>query len=160
MKVLTDVNWDGCAMGKTIALKLSEKEDQIVTQINKQGISNSELLRSALRRYFEYLERSIDSANQEKNTICLEEQIPSVIQEGFEGLKHDVQALREQTKRTQEQIENDIIKLQKQLQALSGKEHSTMQGTGQTSVKIAPNVHREVDEFLKKRSQRVDVFKK
>jgi hypothetical protein len=160
MKVLTDVHWDGCAMGKTIALKLSEKEDQIVTQINKQGISNSELLRSALRQYFEYLQKSIDNDSQQESTLCLEEPISLAVQESFEGLKQDLQELREQTKKTQQQIENDIAKLQKQLQLLSIKDKSIMQGSRQDNAKIASNIHHEVDAFLKKRSQQIDLWKK
>jgi hypothetical protein len=147
-------------MGKTIALKLSEKEDQIITQINKQGISNSELLRNALRQYFEYLQESLDPDSQQRSTLRSEEPISVAVQESFEGLKQDVQALREQTKKTQQQIEQDIAKLQSQLQQLTIKNNTMVKTSGPNGSTIAVNVHHEVDEFLKKRSQQNDLWRK
>lgn len=50
---LSALNWDGIRMGKTIALKLSKKEEQLITQCNEKGMTNSDLLWSALRHYFQ-----------------------------------------------------------------------------------------------------------
>ena len=150
----------GFAMGRTIALKLTEKEDQIVTQLNKQGVSNSELLRNALRQYFEYLQESTAPEQQEKNTIQSDGQSIPTVHESFEGLKQELEGLREQTKKTKEQIESDIGSLEKQLHQLSVSGLVTTQMRVPMKVPVVKDIHNEVDEFLKSRSHRVDLWRK
>jgi len=148
----------GSAMGRTIALKLTEKEDQIVTQMNKQGMSNSELLRNALRQYFESLQQITGEDHPEKSVTQISENDLPVVQESFEGLKQELEDLREHTKKTKEQIDIDMGILQKQLLQLSMTRLVTKQTKErQPSVR---DIHSEVDEFLKKRSHQTELWKK
>jgi len=157
MKILTYVNWDGLAMRRTIALKLSEEEDQIVTQLNKKGVSNSELLRNALRQYFEYIHESPFQDYQLKPSLSMEEPTNTGFNESFEGLKLEMQELREQMKKTQELVEIDVMTLQRQLDQLPITGPISNQISAPVKVKAVSDIHHEVDEFLKKQSQRMDL---
>ncbi len=157
MKILTGVNWDGFTMRRTIALKLSEEEDQIVTQLNKKGVSNSELLRNALRQYFELIHESPFQDDQLKSSLHMEEHSNMGFHKSLEGLKQEMQELRNQMKKTQVQVESDVMILQRQMY----QRPITNQISKQISVPVKVNavfdIHHEVDEFLKKRSQRTDL---
>jgi hypothetical protein len=138
-------------MGKTIALKLSEKEEQIVAQLNKQGICNSELLRNALRQYFEYIHELPSRDNQVKNNILPEENAESKFSESFKGLKQEIQDLRDQMNKTQKQVESDVMKLQRQLYLLSITDPISKRISTPFKFDIVYDIHQQVDEFLKKR---------
>jgi type I site-specific restriction endonuclease len=160
MKILTGVNWDGFAMRRTIALKLSEEEDQIVTQLNKKGVSNSELLRNALRKYFELIHESPFQDDQLKSSLHIEGHTNTGFNESFEGLKQEMQELREQMKKTQVQVESDVMILQRQMYQLPITSQIHKQISAPVNVKTVSDIHHEVDEFLKKRLQRMDLWKK
>jgi transposase-like protein len=160
MKILTGVNWDGFAMRRTIALKLSEEEDQIVTQLNKKGVSNSELLRNALRQYFELIHESPFQDDQLKSSLLMEEHTNTGFNDSFKGLKQEIQELREQMKITQVQVESDVMTLQRQMYQLPITGQISKQISAPVKVKAVSDIHHEVDEFLKKRLQRMDLWKK
>lgn len=141
-------------MGRTIALKLSEKEDQIITQLNKQGMSNSELLRNALRHYFEYLHTSTSQDSQEKSILQTKECTNMDAYDFCKTLKQEMQELWEQAKKSQEQIESDIAGLHRQLYQLSINDLISNYNSSPVRAKVVSDIHNEVDEFLKKRSQR------
>jgi hypothetical protein len=151
MMVLTILNWDGCTMGRTIALKLSEKEDEIVTQFNKLGMSNSELLRAALRQYFEQCNMASNPDHQIKNIFPSEENIHTDVSGPFNGLKQEVQDLQEQMKRTENQIEHNITKLQRQIDLLLTMDPFLEQVSSAMKFDVINDIHHEIDEFLKKR---------
>jgi hypothetical protein len=160
MKILTGLNWDGFAMHRTIALKLSEEEDQIVTQLNKKGVSNSELLRNALRQYFELIHESPCEDDQLKSSLHMEEHTKTGFNDSFKGLKQEMQELREQMKITQVQVESDVMTLQRQMYQLPITGSISKQISTPVKVNAVSDIHHEVDEFLKKRSQRMDLWKK
>jgi len=160
MKILTGVNWDGFAMRRTIALKLSEEEDQIVTQLNKKGVSNSELLRNALRQYFELIHESPFQDDQLKSNLHMDERTNMGFNDSFKGLKREMQELREQMKITQVQVESDVMTLQRQMYQLPITRQISKQISAPVKVKAVSDIHHEVDEFLKKRLQRMDGWKK
>lgn len=153
------MNWDGSAMGRTIALKLSEKEEKIITQLNKQGISNSELLRNSLRYYFEFLHESTSQDTQEKSILLGEEKVASGSHESIDELKQEIHELRKLTKKTQEQLESDIGKLHRQLYHLSIISPISKQIRSPLNIEVISDIHHEVDEFLQKRSQRLELGK-
>jgi hypothetical protein len=159
MKILTYGNWDGFAMRRTIALKLSEEEDQIVTQLNKQGMSNSELLRNALRQYFEYIHESPSQEYQLQSSLHMEEPTTTGLSGSLEGLKLEMQELRQQMKVKQELIEIDVVTLQRQLDKLPITDSISKQISAPVKIKITSDIHHEVDDFLKKRSQRMNLSK-
>jgi tRNA A37 threonylcarbamoyltransferase TsaD len=145
MKILTTSNWDGFAMGRTIALKLSEKEDQIVTQLNKQGISNSELLRTAPQ-------------DPEMENLFLPDKITKKeFSESFKGLKQELHELWEHIEKTQKQVDNNVMTIQRQMYLLSIGDIASKQVTHQGKSDIVCDVHNEVDEFLKRRSQQTNL---
>jgi len=132
-------------MGRTIALKLTEKEEAIVTQLNKQGMSNSELLRNSLRQYFEFLHKTTSQDTQEK--------IVKTPNETIDELKHEIHELRKITKETREQLEQDIGKLNRQLNELFIHSALSKQIPHASNTEAIVDIHHEVDEFLKNRLQ-------
>lgn len=147
-------------MRRTIALKLSEEEDQIVTQLNKKGVSNSELLRNALRQYFELIHESQCEDDQLKSSLHMQEHTTTGFNDSFKGLKQEMQELREQMKITQVQVESDVMTLQRQMYQLPITGQISKQISAPVKVKAVSDIHHEVDEFLKKRLQRMDLWKK
>jgi hypothetical protein len=84
------VNWDGFVMRRTIALKLSEEEEKIVTQLNKKSMSNSEILRNALHHYFELIQESHFQDYPFKRSLHVEEHPKTRFNVSIEELKQEV----------------------------------------------------------------------
>jgi gas vesicle protein len=139
-------------MGKTIALKLSEKEEQIITQLNKQGMSNSKLLRNALYQYFEHIHVSSIEDIQMKNTFVKEENTQTEFSDSFKELKQEMQELREQVKKTQKQVENNVRTLQRQLYLFTVTAPISQQIPSPVKRDIVRDIHQQVDEFLNNQS--------
>lgn len=156
-KVLTHVNWDGFVMHRTIALKLSEEEDRIVTQFNKKGVSNSELLRNALHHYFELIQESSFEDYRLKKSFHLDEHTKTGYNVSFEELKHEVQELRDQMKKIQVQVESDVMTLERQMYQYPITSQITKQISTPVKSKVVSDIHYEIDEFLKKRVLRMDL---
>jgi hypothetical protein len=152
MKVLTALNWDGVCMSKTIALKLSEKEEQIVAQFNKQGMSNSELLRKALYQYFEHVHLISSKDAQMKNIFVKEEKIQTDFSYSHDELKQEMQELREQMKKTQKQVENNVRALQRQLYLFTITGSISQQVPAPVKRDIVRDVHQQIDDFLNSQS--------
>jgi gas vesicle protein len=150
----------GYTMGKTIALKITEKEDQIIQQLNRQGITNSELLRTALRQYFRQLYESTSHHLVQAGVVEVDEHSIPPIQDSLEEVKEELIELREQTKRTKEQIEDDILNLHKQLYQLTQSRNIITQMGDPFKDTLENDIHDEVDEFLKKRSIQEDLLRK
>jgi len=55
-------------MTKVIGLKLPDKDKNLIKQIEDSGLSNSELLRKALKYYFEAVNQPVNQKQQERNT--------------------------------------------------------------------------------------------
>src|SRR4030042_945308 len=112
------VNWDGMPMGRTIAMKLTDKEERIVNRLNRAGVSNSELLRDALWQYFKTITDEEDlpethTVHQPGGTIS------PVAQEYITHLKDEIQQLRDQNISFQRQIGEEISRLHHQLYRIS-----------------------------------------
>jgi hypothetical protein len=147
---------DGIYMGKTIALKLSKKEEQIITQFNKKGMTNSELLRSALRQYVQNIPE-FSSDNAEMKTIFVkQENVQTDFFDSVKELKLEMHILQEQLEKTQKQVENEMKTLQRQLCLFTVTVPSSEQSVSSMKIDIAGDIHQEVDEFLYKQSQRND----
>jgi len=147
-------------MGKTIALKITEKEDQIIQQLNRQGITNSELLRTALRQYFKHLYETTSQHLEQAGVVEIDEHSIPPIQDSLEEVKEELIELREQTKRTKQQIESDICNLHTQLAQLSQSSHVATRMSDPFKDTYENDIHSEVDEFLKRRSICEDTLKK
>ncbi len=137
-------------MGKTIALKLTQKEEKIIAELNKLGLSNSDLLRNALREYLAYIYESSTEDNELKNIFVKQENTQIRIFETFKELKQEMQQLREEMKKTKKQFENDMTSLQRRLYLLSAGRPIAAQDSTSGDASIVHDIHQEVDEFLKK----------
>jgi len=147
---------DGIYMGKTIALKLSKKEEQVITQFNEKGMTNSELLRSALRQYVQNIPE-FSSDNAEMKTIFIkQENVQTDFLDSVKELKLEMQTLQEQLEKTQRQVESEMKALQRQLGLLAVNVPSPEQCASSMNIDIAGDIHQQVDEFLNKQSQRND----
>ncbi|MEM0493274.1 MAG: hypothetical protein QXS02_04920 [Candidatus Thermoplasmatota archaeon] len=151
-------------MGRTISLKLTDKEERIVSELNRRGISNSELLRDALWYYFgsstpfigqkpEQTPVQIHSSNR------LDED--KFIMDYIAHLKEEIQQLREQNQRFQEQIGQEFSRLHGQLYRISRMNESSRLNLSTSGITktyeqinsiVNESTHSEIDEFLKKRS--------
>jgi hypothetical protein len=141
-------------MGKTISLKVTEKEHQMIEQLNEQGLSNSQLLRNALHHYFaEVLKFS--SSNSETNTIFhTNEQRQTELAESYRELRKEMQQLRGQLQRTQRQVENDVTALQRRLYLLSLSHPLSEQIPAPLKGDIVRDIHHQVDEFLNSKQKK------
>lgn len=151
----------GVHMGRTISLKLTDKEERIVSQLNRQGISNSELLRDALWQYFE-AGNSLSHHTVELRQTPIQTDVPTtepVVQDYIKHLKDEIQQLRDQNQKFQTQIGEEFSRLHGQLFRISR--------TNDPSRLILPNrrtpepptpqfhqTHQVIDEFLKKRDEK------
>jgi hypothetical protein len=143
-------------MGKTIALKLSKKEEQVITQFNEKGMTNSQLLRSALRHYVQNIPE-FSSDNAEMKTIFIkQENIQTDFLDSVKELKLEMQALQEQFEKTQRQVESEMKALQRQLGLLTVIVPSPDKCVSSMNIDIAGDIHQQVDEFLYKQSKRND----
>lgn len=139
----------GC-MGKTIALKLTKKEEQIIAELNKLGLTNSDLLRNALREYLAYIHESSSEDKELKNIFIKQEDKQIRLFDTFKELKQDIQQLQEEMKKTQKQFENDMTLLQRRLYLLSVDHPIAAQHSVSGKEQSVHDIHQEVDEFLKK----------
>jgi hypothetical protein len=137
----------GC-MGKTISLKVTGKEHQMIEQLNKQGFSNSQLLRNALHHYFSEV-LNVSAQDVEENTIFhTDEQRQTELAESYRELKNEMQQLRGQLQRTQQQVERDVTALQRRLYLLSVSHPVSQQIPAPLKGDIVRDIHHQVDEFL------------
>ncbi len=95
-------------MGKTIALKLSKREEQIIAQFNEKGMTNSELLRSALRQYVQNMPEFSSDDALIKNIFVKQEDVQTDFFDSVKELKSDMQGLQEQLVNTQKKVESEI----------------------------------------------------
>jgi hypothetical protein len=147
-------DWDGTCMGKTIALKLSKKEEQIITQFNKKGMTNSDLLRSALRLYIQNIPEFSSKDAQMKNIFVKQETVQSDFFDSVTEVKSELQILQGQLERTQKQVECEMRTLQRQLYLLTATVSSSEQSCSSVKIDIARDIHQQVDEFLNKQIQK------
>jgi hypothetical protein len=145
-------------MGKTIALKLSKKEEQIITQCKKKGMTNSELLRTALRHYFQDICDSSSDDTQMKD-IFVKQNNPQIdFSDLVKELKLEMQVLQEQLKNIQKQVESDSQTLQRQLHLLMVTAPRSQDIPVSVKFDMVGDVHQQVDEFLYKQTQKNDLI--
>ena len=142
-------------MGRTIALKLSEKERQVIEQINKQGITNSQLLRAALRQYFEAVNNSASHGHTVHTSLFQERHLSADVSEILDALRHEMRELREQMEKKQKYVENQLLIIQSQIALFSIRDSIIKQSIDAAKTECISDIEYEVDEFLKKQSKQV-----
>jgi uncharacterized protein YeeX (DUF496 family) len=153
---LPALDWDAVVMGKTIALKLNKKEEQFITQINSKGITNSELLRAALRQYVQSSEEFCLEETPLKNIFVKQENIPEDFLEMVSQVKTEVQLLQNQVENLQKQMDNDVRTLKKQVFFLTMNTSMRYQDVSSVKQAIVSDVHQQIDDFLSQQSQKND----
>ncbi len=148
------LDWDGICMGKTIALKISKKEEQVIAQLNKLGMTNSDVLRSALHLFVQNAPELFSDAGQMKEMFVKQEKIRSDVVESVEVLKREMQVLQEQMERTQQQVENEMKTLQRQFSLLTSDASGVEQGLSSMKSDIVGDIHQQIDQFLKSQTQK------
>lgn len=136
-------------MGKTIALKISKKEEQVIAQLNKMGMTNSDVLRSALHLFVQNAPELFSDAGQMKEMFVKQETIRSDVVESVEMLKKEMLVLQEQMERTRHQVENEMKTLQRQFSLLTSDASSVEQVCSSMKSDSAGDIHQQIDEFLK-----------
>jgi hypothetical protein len=141
-------------MGKTIALKLTKKEEQFISQINSKGMTNSELLRSALHEYVQNMQEFSSDGTQMRNIFVKQENVSADFFDAVQQLKNDMKTVQSQLESLQKQVESDVQTLQSQLVLLSSNAPRLQQGFSSMKKDIVHEVHQQVDEFLSKQTQK------
>jgi len=141
-------------MGKAIALKLTDKEERIVNQLNQEGITHSELLRDALWHYFGSVNQSVNPVQHEKVNLSERETVNPIIRNYIEHLEDEIQHLREQNARLQEQIGGEITRLHGQIYRFSANREASKQISTPKDAKLVSDVHSDIDSFLKKEARK------
>lgn len=137
-------------MGRTIALKLSEKEHQVITQLNKQGMTNSQLLRTALRQYFENVPKSWSLEHMIDTMLFTEKNPNGEVSESVKELRQEIRELWNQIEKKQKQVDDHIMTLQRQMFLLSIGDPISKHTTDAVKLDTMCDIHHEIDEFLKK----------
>lgn len=145
-------------MGKAIALKLTEKEERIVNQLNQQGITHSELLRDALWHYFNSTGQPVNQIQLEKVSLGEPEPVNQVTHDYIKHLEDEVSHLREENRKLQEQIGGEITRLHGQIYRFStmkANNELSRQNPTNRETKPASDIHSDIDNFLKKETKKV-----
>ncbi|MBN2599266.1 MAG: hypothetical protein JXA75_01895 [Candidatus Thermoplasmatota archaeon] len=140
-------------MGKTIALKLTKKEEKIVSQWNQKGLTNSDLLRTALRHYVENI-CDVSSEDPLMKDIFVKQNHSSIdFSKALNELTVQMQALKEQVKMSQQQVENELKRVQRQVSLLTTDTPTSEQLSGSVKFDTLHAVHQQIDELLWKPNQ-------
>jgi len=146
-------------MGRAIALKLTDKEEKIVNQLNQQGMTHSELLRDALWRYFDSIGHSVSQIQQEKVNHIEIESVNPVNRDYIKHLEDEIHHLREQNQRLQDQLGGEITRLHGQIYRFSMMKTNNelpRQTLVHREIKSATDHPNEVDNFLKKNQKKYE----
>ncbi len=147
-------------MGRTIALKLSPKEEQIVRQLNKQGMTNSELLRNALRQYFEFLHQTTGLIAAENTTLGSHEEVGVVFEDSLRNIINDVEEIRSSLQKTQDEMHHETERIQQTLSELWVDTAVTQGSPPVPKTEMFKDVHEEIDSFLQHHVQQGETWKK
>ena len=136
-------------MGKVISLKLNKREERIVRRLNQEGITNSDLLRSALWHYFEPADYSADSIK--KSSYYDKSDIANG---SLYSLKEEVSQLRENHDKIQEEFSREIDILREHISQSTPVTQYTKSNDLTPREKYVMAVHDNIDNVLKKKESR------
>ena len=151
---LPGLDWDAVDMGKTIALKLTKKEEQFIADVNRQGITNSELLRVALRQYVESMPEFSSQGSSLKTMFVKQDQVSADVYEMVQQLKSEVQVVQCQLEQIKKNVQDDVQMLQQQLVRLSANTPNNPSGVSAMKHDQGNlyEIHHQIDDFLGKHS--------
>lgn len=134
-------------MAKVISLKLTDKEERIINELNEGGISNSELIRDALWHYF----RTIDNEVNQKVNLVSPERNDKFFYDYIFRLKNEVSELRQENNKIQNAFHEEIKNIHKFFD-------EGLPAINLTKNELIPrlendlfDVHNAIDEFLRKK---------
>lgn len=136
-------------VGKTIGLKLNDKEERIVGQLTREGISHSELLRDALWQYFSTPSKQVNQTKPEEVNIGLESVNP-IVRDYISHLKEEIGQLREENAKLQEQIESEMGRLHNQIYRISTNSEMLRSSMLQRDTGSISDIHSNIDNLLKR----------
>jgi len=106
-------------MGKTISMKLNKREEIIVSKLNNNGISNSELIRTALWNYFNNIDKvdhvvdhDLPEEKQKEVDQKVDHNILHILQQQVSDLK---QELKEEKIYYRDKLDNMEIRYDKRI---------------------------------------------
>ncbi len=155
MNVFTCLGWDAVDMGKTIALKLTKKEEQFISDINSRGMTNSELLRLALRQFIESLPEFSSEGSAMRTMFVKQDHVSADVFETVQQLKSEMQMMQCQLERIEKQVESDVQAMHQQLLRLNAETPHTpaCASTMQQGQGNLYEIHHQIDDFLGKHQQ-------
>ena len=98
-------------MNKVIGLKLTDTDKELIKQIENSGLSNSELLRKALKHYFEMVNQSVNHKYKEKTLHEVNQVNQTVNHSQQENVKAN--DLQNRKNALQNDLQNDLHNTQK-----------------------------------------------
>lgn len=135
-------------MGKVISLKLTKKEERIITRLNQEGITNSDLLRSALWHYF----KPMDHTTYLRENYLFHDK-DKISDDLLYSLKREISLLRENHDKIQEDFSQELDRLREHLY------HGTPVIESTTIKELTPreqyvfDIHKNIDEILSKKEK-------
>jgi len=136
-------------VGKTIGLKLNDKEERIVGQLTREGISHSELLRDALWQYFSTPGKPVNQTKHDEVNIGLESVNP-IARDYINHLKEEISQLREENAKLQEQIESEMSRLHGHIYKISTNSEMLKTSMLQRGTSSLSDIHSDIDKLIKK----------
>jgi len=136
-------------VGKTIGLKLNEKEERIVGQLTREGISHSELLRDALWQYFTTPSKPVNPIKHDEVNIGLESVNP-IVRDYISHLKEEINQLLEENAKLQEQIESEMSRLHGHIYKISTNSEMLKTSMLQRGTISLSDIHSDIDNLIKK----------
>lgn len=168
-------------MVKVISLKLTAKEERIVNLLNKEGITNSDLLRTALWYYFKTADQSKKPTEKklvkneenspinsslptimlnlsENDEIKLKEKKSEIIliYDYINFLKNEIDQLRKQNDNSQKQISKETFNLPENEYLRQINNNLKEKLPIFEHMKSSSIIHYEIDDLLKKRDNNLN----
>ncbi|MCX6664940.1 MAG: hypothetical protein NT038_02600 [Euryarchaeota archaeon] len=146
-------------MGKTIALKLTHQEEQVVHEFNNLGVSNSELLRNALWMFLESKKQTFTQGEQTNidQTQSLT-QIDPLIQDYIQYLKEEIEEVREENNRLHHQLKESITDISKQISRITTDIKSAQETELHLEKDSFFNIHDRIDAVLDKQIHKTEIM--
>jgi hypothetical protein len=134
-------------MGRTIGLKLNEKEERIINQLNKQGVINSDLLRSALWQYFNTEHEILPASTQKPEPPTINHH--TLTHEDLLSLKKELHQFTQQNTTFFRYIDEKLTNLHHMIEQLNNDFEHLQHNHHENQLETTMDIHEKIDELIK-----------
>jgi hypothetical protein len=125
-------------------------------------MTNSELLRNALRQYFEYLHQTtgLIAAGEKTTSEARDDDAGVVFQDSLRNIINDVEEIRSSLQKTQVEMHHETERIQQRLSELCIDATVNHGSLSLPKTEMFRDVHDEIDTFLQHQTRQGDIWKK